>query len=144
MVYVDPPDDVAALRDMLVACDDSVAAGAIHYPEAAFAPQAGTADDLPAYVIRRIDYSRDSYASGGVSLPGGQLQVELAYPADTYTIGDVDEVADSLAADLLEQATGLPIVSVGVDHASSQTAAMDAEGTASAIFATITIDWGLT
>ncbi len=145
MSLTNGPDDVVALRDMLLQTTDAVASASMYYPAAAYDPDAGTADSLPAWLLAREDYERSSYAAGAQGLPGGSMSVTLIYPSASYTIGLVEAIADRVCRDLMGLAIGLPITSATSGRAMDATPGTIADDTdtVGAITCTIEIQWGL-
>ena len=70
MTWSNPPDAVAALQAMLLACPSiGLASGAIHYPSAAIGVDGGggSVDALPLCVIAETNHARTPYAEIGVT-----------------------------------------------------------------------------
>lgn len=146
MTLTAPPPAVEALRDMLLACaavtSAGIATGSIWYPAAAFDPDAGSADALPAILIVQEGVSRSSYAAGAQGLPGGSLTATVFLSGASSSIGAVEDLANDIAQQLMGQSTGLPITTVDVDPAQSITRGQVAGGV-SFYCCTISLTWGL-
>ncbi|MEY2653898.1 MAG: hypothetical protein RLZZ524_926 [Pseudomonadota bacterium] len=113
MSWSNPTPAVSALRDMLAASSSFTGAGyssgACHYPNAAISPDQGAADALPLALLAETTARRTRFAESGVAaLPGGTLAVTLYADTDA---GSIETTARAILADLLAQATGLPITS---------------------------------
>jgi hypothetical protein len=149
MTLANPPPAVTAARDMLLACASLTAAGvttsSIHYPTAAIAPDAGTPDGLPCVLLAETSSTRNKYAEIGVAgLPGGTLTATIYA---SLTAGEIETLGRAVAAELLQQSTGLPLTDVSADLCSDPETGNDAEAVtlpaASHRAMTITINYGL-
>lgn len=150
MSWSNPPPAVDALRTQILACAEataaSIASGNIHYPAATLAPDAGSADSLPAVVLAETSHTRTRYAEVGVTpLPGGELTMTIHRDTDA---GTLETSARAFASQLPAVVAGLPIsgISVGLcSDPSEGMTAVDDGGVAAASYRsiTLTITYGL-
>jgi len=135
---------------MILACAEasaaSIASGNIHYPAATLAPDAGSADSLPAVVLAETDQTRTRYAELGVApLFSGTLSMTIHRDTDP---GTLEISARAFAAQLQQVIAGLPLNTVSVGLCSDPTegmAAVDDGGATAASYRsiTLTINYGL-
>jgi hypothetical protein len=128
MSFTNPPPDVTALRDMLLACPSiAVASSAMHYPDAPVAG-AGTLVTGPFWVLTSTETRRAPFAEAGVrGLAAGSLVASYYATGDAGTL----ETYARLIEYELTGVVGLPNLGVSVGLASdpSQAArAADSDG----------------
>lgn len=128
MSYVNPPPEVEAMKNMLLASATwSAMAGGIHYPSAESASSANP-DSLPLIVIEPIDDSPRVLAPG-IVVPHGKIQLMLTMESNTGA--DIEKKARAIKDDLSMQLAGLPITDMQVGMASEADSASLAQQQAS-------------
>lgn len=148
MSLTNPPPEVTAFRDMLLACAGvtsaaptglGIATGQIHYPLATIDPDVGTADTLPLIVIGSVPGTRAQYATQTVGLPSGEI-VATVY-ATGSSAGTLATSLRTIAGQLMALPTGLAITSINIDDPSDPTPGQRNDKPITSC--TITASWGI-
>jgi hypothetical protein len=153
MSYENPTAAVSALRDMVFSCATVTGLGwstaMYHYPGAVPIGDSGQAiDALPLFEVEDHGHSNISNIAGGAALPNGRLSLTLAA---ALTAGQLESLCQSIARELRNLQTGLPINDAQAGMASDITlaaeAAQDSPGAAAGQIAyrtcSIDISYGL-
>lgn len=146
------PPLIIQLAAQLVACPSFVAAGGsaatVHYPRAGLSAAEAPVDRL--FPLAVLEMSRNDIrpiASGMVGLPGGGLRIVLTAAG---TLGEAEELARAIAAELIAQPSGIPfsdaVAGMAGEPPPEQLAviAQDNGAAFEAFSVVIDLTWGLT
>jgi hypothetical protein len=127
MSLTNPPPEVTAFRDMLLACSGvtttlGIDTTKIHYPTATIDPDAGTASALPLFVLGSVPGVRTQYATQTLGLPSGDIVATLY--ASGSSAGALATVLRTIAGQLMALSTGLAITTIAIDDPSDPTPGM--------------------
>ncbi len=107
---------VAQCASWITACGDAtIGLGRLHYPSLDFRGEKGAPDQVVAGLITRTEAGRRRWLEGAGGLVSGSLDLDVYVPALTsglyakaYTVGQLEDFADTLIQELLTQRTGIP------------------------------------